>query len=76
GQGRPESPAPTETPVFAESALGAAFASDTILGEAPAPASRVRSLHAADSSDRFRLPPVERSSADAAAGIRGVGHDD
>ena len=76
GQGRTESPTPTETPVFAESAPGAAFASDTILGEAPAPASRVRSLHAADSSDRFRLPPVERSSADAAAGIRGVGHDD
>jgi cyanophycin synthetase len=76
GQGRPESPAPRDVPTFAQEPFAASAASETLLGEAPAPETRVRSRHAPDSSDRFRLPPAERSAPITAGDVRGVGHDD
>lgn len=76
GQGRPESPAPRGAPTFAPELSAPSAASETLLGEAPAPETRVRSLHAPDSSDRFRLPPAERGAPITRSDVRGVGHDD
>ncbi|MFZ1597873.1 MAG: hypothetical protein WAW26_18665, partial [Anaerolineae bacterium] len=76
GQGRPESPAPKEAPAFARGPFAPNTPSETLLGEAPAPETRVRSRHAPDSSERFRLPPAERSAPLMRADVRGVGHDD
>ncbi len=76
GQGRPESPTPAAPPDFAQPPRDAAASSQTILGEAPAPESRVRSLHTAETGDRYRLPPAERQTPAERAGVRGVGHDD